>query len=101
LAPILAPYFTPQSDSKDFCEMYGLVVDRLNRGHTTLAFSLLSKFQVGEFSTNCSEEDLNKLIFSMKSGLFALSGEANGESNLDFDVPDASDSKELVQGKGN
>ena len=73
--------------------MYSLVMERLNRGHTSLAFSLLSKFQVGQFAAACEEEKLNKLIFSIKSGLFALSGDANGELNLEFDLPDAGDSK--------
>ena len=97
LAPILAPYFSPQPDSADFIKMYSLVMERLNRGHTALAFSLLSKFQVGQFAASCAEGELNKLIFAIKSGLFALSGDADGESNLEFDLPDSSDSKELVQ----
>ena len=99
LAPILAPYFSPQPDSEDFSKMYSLVMERLNRGHTTLAFSLLSKFQMSHFAAQCSENDLNDVLFSIKSGLFALSGDAHGESNHDFDLPESSDSKDLVQEK--
>ena len=73
------------------------VIERLNKGHTTLAFSLLSKFQVFEFASNCSEEHLQELIFSLKSGFFALSGDNSGENNLDFDLPDSNDSTDLVK----
>ena len=73
------------------------VIERLNKGHTTLAFSLLSKFQVFEFASSCSEEHLQELIFSLKSGFFALSGDNSGENNLDFDLPDSNDSTDLVK----
>ena len=78
LAPILAPMFTPQSDQADFVQMYSLVIDRLKKGiifimiirnnhvysgHTTLAFSLLSKFQVHQFAAHCNEDELGEMIF--------------------------------------
>lgn len=66
-------------------------------GHTTLAFSLLSKFQVHQFAANCNEDELGEMIFALKQGFFALSGDSSGENNLDFDLPDSNDSADLVK----
>ena len=52
---------------------------------------------MSHFAARCSESELNDVLFSIKSGLFALSGDAHGESNHDFDLPDSNDSKDLVQ----
>ena len=96
LASILAPHFSPQADHADFVVMYKMVIERLNKGHTTLAFSLLSKFPIRQFAETCTDDQLAEMIFSLKSAFFALSGDAN-EQNLDFDLPDSSESADLVK----
>ena len=78
--------------------MYQMVVERLNKGHTALAFSLLSKFPVRQFAESASESSLGELVFALKSAFFALSGDSgDGEQNLDFDLPDSAESAELVR----
>lgn len=97
LAPILAPYFHPNPQQNNFGEMYTLVMQRLNRGHTSFAFSLLSKFKISEYAARCDEESVDDLILTLKSGLFALAGDMDGDLNVDFDSPQTDESKDLVK----
>ncbi|CBY36070.1 unnamed protein product [Oikopleura dioica] len=97
LAPILAPYFHPNAQHDDFGEMYTLVMQRLNRGDTSFAFSLLSKFNISEYAARCDENQVTDLISTLKSGLFSLAGDIEGETNVDFDTPNNDESKELVK----
>ena len=97
LAPILAPYFHPNAQQDDFGDMYTLVMQRLNRGDTSFAFSLLSKFNISEYAARCDENQVTDLISTLKSGLFSLAGDTEGETNVDFDTPNSDESKELVK----